>query len=73
MSPNGSLYTDRFMRALLIHRNQTYPVSGLSPAKLSRSISYGITFPYNLRNFNPGQRGTKKLTKKSEPSRNSMF
>ena len=41
--------------------------------KLSRSISYGITFPYNLRNFNPGQRGTKKLTKKSEPSRNSMF
>ena len=34
LSPNGSLDTDRFMGALLIHRNQTDPVSGLSPAQV---------------------------------------
>ena len=34
LSPKGSLDTDRFMRALLIHRNQTDPVSGLSPAQV---------------------------------------
>ena len=34
ISPSGSLNTDRVARALLIHHNQTDPVSGLSPAEV---------------------------------------
>ena len=34
ISPNGSLNTDRVARALLIHHNQTDPVSGLSPSEV---------------------------------------
>lgn len=34
ISPAGSLNTDRVARALLIHHNQTDPISGLSPAEV---------------------------------------
>ena len=34
ISPSGSLNTDRVARALLIHHNQTDPISGLSPAEV---------------------------------------
>ena len=34
ISPSGSLNTDRLARALLIHHNQTDPISGLSPAEV---------------------------------------
>ena len=34
LSPSGSLNTDRVARALLMHHNQTDPVSGLSPAEV---------------------------------------
>ena len=32
LGPSGSLDTDKFARAILMHRNQTDPTSGLSPA-----------------------------------------
>ena len=53
LSPNGSLDTDRFMRALLIHRNQTDPVSGLSPAQVIFGRQLRDHLPLQPEKFQP--------------------
>ena len=47
LGPAGSLNTDRFARALLLHRNCPDPVTGMSPAQ--------IIFGHTLRDHLPGK------------------
>ena len=53
LSANGSLDTDKFMRALLIHRNQTDPVSGLSPAQVIFGRQLRDHLPLQPEKFQP--------------------
>ena len=53
ISPNGSLNTDRVARALLIHHNQTDPVSGLSPAEVIFGRHLRDHLPLQPQKFQP--------------------
>ena len=53
ISPNGSLNTDRIARALLIHHNQTDPVSGLSPAEVIFGRRLRDHLPLQPQKFQP--------------------
>ena len=50
---NGSLDTDRMARALLMHRNQTDPVSGLSPAEVIFGRQLRDHLPFKPEKFQP--------------------
>ena len=50
---NGSLNTDRLARALLMHRNQTDPVSGLSPAEVIFGRQLRDHLPFKPEKFQP--------------------
>ena len=50
---NGSLDTDKLARALLIHRNQTDPVSGLSPAQVIFGRQLRDHLPLQPEKFQP--------------------
>ena len=53
LTPSGSLDTDKFTRALLIHRNQTDPVSGLSPAQVIFGRQLRDHLPLQPEKFQP--------------------
>ena len=53
ISPSGSLNTDRVARALLIHHNQTDPVSGLSPAEVIFGRRLRDHLPLQAHKFQP--------------------
>ena len=53
ISPDGSLNTDRVARALLIHHNQTDPVSGLSPAEVIFGRRLRDHLPLQPQKFQP--------------------
>ena len=53
LAPNGSLDTDKLARALLIHRNQTDPLSGLSPAQVIFGRQLRDHLPLQPEKFQP--------------------
>ena len=53
LTPSGSLDSDKFARALLIHRNQTDPVSGLSPAQVIFGRQLRDHLPLQPEKFQP--------------------
>jgi hypothetical protein len=53
ISSNGSLNTDRVARALLVHHNQTDPVSGLSPAEVIFGRRLRDHLPLQPQKFQP--------------------
>ena len=53
LAPSGSLDTDRLARALLIHRNQTDPMSGLSPAQVIFGRQLRDHLPLQPEKFQP--------------------
>ena len=53
ISPRGSVDTDRLTRALLIHRNQTDPVSGLSPSEVIFGRKLRDHLPMQPEKFQP--------------------
>ena len=53
LASNGSLDTDKFARALLMHRNQTDPVSGLSPAQVIFGRQLRDHLPLQPEKFQP--------------------
>ena len=53
LAPNGSLDTDRLARALLTHRNQTDPTSGLSPAQVIFGRQLRDHIPLQPEKFQP--------------------
>ena len=50
---NGSLNTDGLAKALLMHRNQTDPVSGLSPAEVIFGRQLRDHLPFKPEKFQP--------------------
>ena len=53
LAPNRSLDTNKLARALLIHRNQTDPVSGLSPAQVIFGRQLRDHLPLQPEKFQP--------------------
>ena len=53
LGPGGSLDTDKLARALLSHRNQTDPVSGLSPAQVIFGRQLRDHLPLQPEKFQP--------------------
>ena len=53
LGPSGSLDTDKFARAILMHRNQTDPTSGLSPAQVIFGRQLRDHLPLQPEKFQP--------------------
>ena len=55
LSPNGTLDNDRFARALLIHRNNPDPTTGISPSQIVFGRPVRDHIPAPVGTFTPRQ------------------
>ena len=66
LKPNGDLDTDRFARALLIHRNNPDPSTGISPAQIVFGRQLRDHIPAPLGSFVPRQEWQEAAKKREE-------